>query len=66
VDDIKRQKYKKMIELHLRQLDIIICDLIDELGCNYEVSPEMVNDMYKLAFDKWTFLNKYQFINPSN
>lgn len=52
MDDIKRRKDKKMIELHLQQLDIIICDLIDELGCNYEPSPEMVNDMYKLAFDK--------------
>jgi hypothetical protein len=65
MNEISKKRKDKIIKEHLTEVDIIMTDLISELG-NIDLTPEMLNDIYKLAFDKWTFLYKYKFIkNPS-
>ena len=67
MDDLTKKRNKNIIEAHLKEVDIILDDLIEELRLNYiiDLTPEMLNDMYKLAFDKWQFLYKYGFIKKS-
>lgn len=67
MDEITRKRNKNVIETHLKELDIITESIIDELGVGIILTQEMLNDIHKLAFDKWNFLYKYNFIkkNPS-
>jgi len=61
----KRNERKgKIIKEHLAEVDIIMTDLITELG-NIDLTPEMLNDIYKLSFDKWSFLYKHNFIKKA-
>ena len=62
--EISKKRKDKIIKDHLAQVDIIMTDLISELG-DIELTPEMLNDIYKLSFDKWNFLYKYNFIKRS-
>lgn len=64
MDEISKKRKDKIIKEHLSEVDIIIEDLISELG-DIDLNPEMLNDIYKLAFDKWNFLYKYKFIKKS-
>ena len=61
MDEVSKKRTDKIIKEHLVQVDIIMTDLISELG-DVELTPEMLNDIYKLSFDKWQFLYKYKFI----
>ena len=61
MDEISQKRKDKIIKEHLAQVDIIMTDLISELG-DVDLTPEMLNDIYKLSFDKWQFLYKYKFI----
>ena len=62
MDEITQYKRKKTIEKHLQQVDVILTELAEEVGQDRELTPEMVNDIYKLALDKWKFLYKYDII----
>ena len=65
MDEITRKRNKTVIETHLKELDIIIEDIIDELGIGVILTQEMLNDIHKLAFDKWNFLYKHNFIKKA-
>lgn len=64
VNDIQKQKNKKIMNEHLSELDIIIESLISELfGDNQIVlTPNMLNDIFKIAFQKWEFLYNHGLI----
>ena len=64
MDEISKKRNDKIIKEHLGEVDIIITDFISELG-DVDLTPEMLNDIYKLSFDKWNFLYKYNFIKKS-
>lgn len=64
MNDIQKQKNKKVMCEHLAEVDIIITDLISELG-DIDLTPEMLNNIYKLAFDKWNFLYKHKLIKKA-
>ena len=64
MDEISKKRKDKIIKDHLAEVDIIITDLISELG-DIELTSEMLNDIYKLAFDKWNFLYKHNFIKKA-
>ena len=64
MDEISKNRKDKIIKEHLAEVDIIMTDLITELG-NIDLTPEMLNDIYKLSFDKWNFLYKYNFIKKA-
>ena len=64
MDEITRKRKDKIIKEHLAEVDIIITDLISELG-NIDLTPEKLNDIYKLSFDKWNFLYKHNFIKKA-
>ena len=61
MDEVSKKRTDKIIKEHLAQVDIIMTDLISELG-DVDLTPEMLNEIYKLSFDKWQFLYKYKFI----
>lgn len=67
MNDIQKQKNKKVMNEHLAELDIIIESIIDEIGIDKDVNltPTMLNDIFKLAFDKWEFLYDYGLIKKS-
>lgn len=64
MDEISRKRKHKIIKEHLAEVDIIMTDLITELG-DIDLTPEMLNDIYKLSFDKWNFLYKHKFIKKA-
>ena len=64
MDEISKKRKDKIIKEHLAEVDIIMTDLIAELE-NIDLTPEMLNDIYKLAFDKWNFLYKHGFIKKT-
>ena len=64
MDEISRKRKDKIIKEHLAEVDIIMTDLINELG-NIDLTPEILNDIYKLSFDKWNFLYKHNFIKKT-
>lgn len=64
MDEVSKKRKDKIIKEHLTEVDIIMTDLISELG-NVDLSPEMLNDIYKLSFDKWNFLYKHNFIKKA-
>ena len=64
MDEISRKRKDKIIKEHLAEVDIIMTDLINELG-NIDLTPEILNDIYKLSFDKWNFLYKHNFIKKA-
>ena len=64
MDEISNKRKDKIIKEHLAEVDIIMTDLITELG-DIDLTPEMLNDIYKLAFDKWNFLYKHKFIKKT-
>lgn len=64
MDEISKKRKDKIIKEHLIEVDIIMTDLITELG-DIDLTPEMLNDIYKLSFDKWNFLYKYNFIKKA-
>lgn len=64
MDEISKKRNEKIIKEHLAEFDIIMTSLISELG-DVDLTPEMLNDIYKLSFDKWNFLYKYNFIKKS-
>lgn len=57
----RKERTDKIIKNHLEQVDVIMTDLISELG-NVDLTPEMLNDIYKLSFAKWEFLYKHKLI----
>ena len=62
MDEMMQYKRKKVMEKHLRQLDIILSELMDDVGQDKDLTPEMINDIYTLALNKWKFLYKYDII----
>ena len=64
MDEITKKRNKNIIENHLREVDVILSDLMDEIEFSSIdiISPQMINDMYKLAFKKWEFLYNYELI----
>ena len=60
----RKERTDKIIKNHLEQVDVIMTDLISELG-NIDLTPDMLNDIYKLSFDKWAFLHKYKLIKEN-
>lgn len=64
MNEISKKRKDKVIKEHLAEVDIIMTDLITELG-NIDLTPEMLNDIYKLSFDKWNFLYKHNFIKKT-
>jgi len=67
MDEISKKRKDKIIKEHLVEVDFIITDLISELG-DIDLTPDMLNDIFKLAFQKWEFLYDHGFIkkSPSN
>ena len=67
VNDIQKQKNKKVMCEHLAEVDIIIESLISELELDNDMNltPNMLNDIFKLAFQKWEFLYNHGFIKKS-
>ena len=67
MNDIQKQKNKKVMCKHLAEVDIIIESIIDEIGIDNDINltPEMLNDIFKLAFQKWEFLYKHNFIKKA-
>lgn len=67
VNDIQKQKNKKVMCEHLAEVDIIIGSLIDELELdnNINLTPEMLNDIFKIAFQKWEFLYNHGLIKKA-
>lgn len=67
MNDIQKQKNKKVMNEHLAELDIIIESFIDEIGIdnNINLTPEMLNDIFKLAFQKWEFLYNHGLIKKA-
>ena len=61
MDELTIKRKDKVIKGHLKQFDIIMKQFIEELG-DIEITPEMINDLYKLSLDKWAFLHKYKLI----
>ena len=66
-NDIQKQKNKKVMNEHLAEVDIIIENFIDEIGIdnNIDLTPEMLNDIFKLAFQKWEFLYNHKLIKKA-
>ena len=64
MDEISKKRKDKIIKEHLNEVDIIMTDLISELE-DIDLTHEMLNDIYKLAFDKWNFLYKHNIIKKS-
>ena len=64
MDEIRNKRNDKIIKTHLAEFDIIMRQIIDELG-DVDLTPEMLNDIYKLSFEKWSFLYKHEFIKKT-
>jgi len=64
MNEMSKKRKDKIIKEHLTEVDIIMTDLINELG-EIDLTPEMLNDIYKLSFDKWNFLYKHNFIKKA-
>ena len=67
MNDIQKQKNKKVMNEHLAEVDIIIESIIDEIGIdnNINLTPKMLNDIFKLAFQKWEFLYNHNLIKKA-
>ena len=64
MDEIRNKRNDKIIKTHLAEFDIIMRQIMEELG-DVDLSSDMLNDIYKLAFEKWSFLYKYGFIKKA-
>ena len=64
MDEISKKRKDNIIKEHLAEVDTIMTDLIAELG-NVDLTPDMLNDIFKLAFQKWDFLYKHKFIKKA-
>jgi hypothetical protein len=64
MDEISRKRKDKIIKEHLGEVDIIITDFISELG-DIDLTPEMLNDIFKLALQKWEFLYNHGLIKKA-
>jgi len=67
MNDIQKQKNKKVMNEHLAEVDIIIESIIDEINIdnNINLTPDMLNDIFKLAFQKWEFLYNHGLIKKA-
>ena len=64
MDEISKKRKDKIIKEHLAEVDIIMTDLISELE-DVDLTPEMLNDVFKLAFQKWEFLYNHGLIKKT-